>query len=307
MEKTFNAKTLNVKIKNGYTIKDFANYYSVLSSEFVTMVEETFTPKAAKGMLSRMQSNEKKHRNKRNAGVNADVVIEDSAIPELTESVEDTGESVENVESAEVTEESAEVTEESAETTQGNRQKELAELEKERQDLQSSIEANELVHKRLVSENRQIMSKIVPYKQILLELQAQVKECESQICSLVENYEENSMEMSEVNARIAEDKTKISEVEKSIKAHEKISLFLYSNGEIEVDTFVEIEKPDSDNIQKVFQTIIANDLAGNLTVNQLRALAKYLCVEKWLKSQNFTYEVAFENTDMEVFYIELKK
>jgi hypothetical protein len=60
MKKIINAKTLNEKLKNNWTVAEFAQYYEMSEEEFLSTLETTFSPKAYKGMKKRLDQIQKR-------------------------------------------------------------------------------------------------------------------------------------------------------------------------------------------------------------------------------------------------------
>ena len=282
--RNFSAKVMEEKLKRGWTTSDFSNHFQCSESEFIAHMQKTLSPPAFRGMSARLKRNEKQRPTPRTRTETPNVVVDNSA-----KSVEV------NVEIKKAEETPVVNTPSVSET--------LEALEGKKETIEAILNEMELKHKALCSDRLDIRRVIAEYRERLVKLQQEVHLCQTDITSLVEQLDEKQASMQELNASISNERAKLAEVNAKIDTIKTIVIYAYSSGDIDIDAPFEIEIPEWKNKLNEFVTC---DDAGSLTLNQLRALAKALTLAQFLDSQNWKYDIAFDNDEMEIFYLKIK-
>ena len=249
--RTLNGKFMEEKLKHCWTLKQLANYFQVSEEKFLKMLEDTFSTKAYKGMISRLRKNEKTFQRKHSSKSNSDTLSTEESIPIPTSFEEESPQKDIQLDTQE----------------HSNKDSETFEtLKLQRENLQFSLNELELKHKTLTSERAQIKKEIIRYKTRLTALKEELHECHISVCCLVEKLNEKLDLMKDLNLSISETRQNLSSINTEIESLQKVTIFVYASGDVEFETPLQIEYPSWNNL---FDVLIKNDAAGSLTVNQM--------------------------------------
>lgn len=277
--KNFSAKVMEEKLKRGWTTSDFSNHFQCSESEFIAHMQKTLSPPAFRGMSARLKRNEKHKPTPKTESTNTSPKAV-KVVPEV-QKVEETP--VDNIPSASET---------------------LEALEAKKEAIEAILNEMELKHKALCSDRLDIRRVLSEYRERLVKLQQEVHLCQTDITSLVEQLDEKQVSMQELNTSIANERAKLAEVNAKIDILQRVVIFAYTSGSIDIEAPFEIEIPD--DWKNKLNDLITCDDAGSLTLNQLRSTAKLLTLTQFLDSQNWKYDIAFDNDEMEIFYLKIK-
>ena len=104
-----------------------------------------------------------------------------------------------------------------------------------------------------------------------------------------------------MNTSISSYKKDLIDVQSNIKELEKVSIFIYKNGEIDTDDFL-IDIPETWN--DIFNLILHRKIVEDLSVKEIKQLAKLLLLTNILIKSNLDYELTFESESaQEAFYV----
>lgn len=288
--KKLTAKLMNEKLKRGWTTIDFANYLECSEEDFLKLLEKTFSKPGTRETLARLKKNEKLP--KRIAKEIAICTETFDSSNEINVSEEECNDSNSNSNSENI--------------VSGNNLSETLEaLILKREDIQSSLNELELNHKALVSERSIIRNKIAEYRQTLIEIEAHVVACQTALANLVPELEEKYSLMLELDKSISEKREELSEINTKIENAQSITIYVYSSGDIEIDSAYSIEIPEADN--DTVRKIISDEQAENLTLKQIKAVAKLITLVQNLEQQNLNYELVFDETAMEELFNKIKE
>ena len=275
--KNFNAKFLEEKLKRNWTTSDFSEYFQCAENEFIAHMQKSLSPHAFRGFSARLKRNEK-HR-----------PVSRNETPVVT--VDNSSKDAEVIDGKKI----EETTPSSTETLEG--------LEAQREAIKAILNEMELKHKALCSDRLEIQKTLTEYRERLVKLEEQIRLCKIDVASLVEELDIKLASMQELNISISSKRTELQEIETKIDALQSVVIFVYSTGNIDIEAPFTIEIPEWKN---KLNDLIACDDAGSLTLNQLKTLAKVLALTQFLDSQNWKYDVAFDNDEMETFYLKIK-
>ena len=134
-------------------------------------------------------------------------------------------------------------------------------------------------------------------KKTIEQRKKEVEEISDELISL-------SDKISSVNASISTGRKNLLSIQNQIKELEKISVFIYENGEIDTDNFV-IDIPETWN--DVFENILRNKVVKNLSIKQIKQLAKLIVLTSILNAKSLEYELIFESEDSQKAFYDLDK
>ena len=92
-------------------------------------------------------------------------------------------------------------------------------------------------------------------------------------------------------------------IKKSIKKQQVIEIFVYEDGSIEAEGRAFEE--NSENWKTAFNDMIADEKMGDLTINQIKQLAKLREYTKSLEAQKRKYNTIFESEESQKAYNEI--
>lgn len=276
------AKIMEERLKHGWTIKFFAQNYQITEEEFLTTLSKTFSSKAYKGMLARLKKNEKIFQRKEGNFETRETVLPETYSGKLNKQLETTIEEQTNIQ------------------VDSN----LQSIQSQQETLQETLNSLELKHKTLSSERVQIRNNISKYKTVLLEMQTKICQYQEELKDLVSELDEKFASMQKINLSISETRVALSEVNAKIDALQKVSIFFYSSGEVAIESKKSFEIPEWATL---FEKILKDELVESLTIKQIKGLSKCVVLVRLLKTQNFKYEIAFEDSNVEFCFEKILK
>lgn len=264
-------KILEIELKRGATIEDFAQKYECTQDEFLEHLQKNFCSKAKNSIVRNMTKNAKKRKpTKRVQGKG----------PKTLSQIH---------ESSTILKEDKQVNNSTTEDSELQKLKERETL------LISEISKQEMLHEKSVSERMKLFEKLRLQREKMLELREIINQNQKEV-------EKISIELSEItdritaeNETIATNKQKLEEVKHCIKSFEKIIIFVYKNGETEIDNEVDI--PETTGWDEVFNSLIHNKTVEELSLKQVQQFAKLLVLVEKLQAKNRKYELTFESKD----------
>lgn len=285
--KKLSARLMQEKLKKGWTIPDFANYFECSEEDFLKLLEKNLSKPGAREMLTRLKKNEKLPKK-----------VPKESIATFTEP------SVSNNEATESEEQYNDSNSENI-VSDNNLSETLEDLNFQKEHIKSSLNALELSHKNLVSERLVIRFKIDEHKKTLSELMERVTLCKTDLVNLVSELKGKYSLMQELDKSISEKREELSEINIKIKNAQNVTIFVYSSSDIEIDSAYSVEIPEADN--DTVRKIISDEQAENLTLKQIKAVAKLIALVQSLEQQNLNYELIFDETAMEELFNKIKE
>lgn len=260
-------KIMEEKLKIGWTEEDFANHFQISIESFSELVRKTFSQKACKDFFNRLYKNQKlKEKHMKNAKNRKKI------------STTQNKEKEENVVSLEL----------------------LKEEEEKQQKLLCQLEGK---HQELVSRRMNAMSILKNKKADLLELKKIVAKHQSEIENVIQEVNDISKQMNKKLEEIHASEENLENIKKSIKKQQVIEIFAYENGSIEAEGVV--FEVNSENWKEAFNDMIADEKMGNLTINQIKQLAKLREYTKSLEAEERKYNIIFESEESQKVYQEI--
>ena len=271
MTKSINAKIIKTKLKYGWTIQDFANYFELDEESFIKKLFSAFDHKIAKSFKQEMETNCKK----RNSNHSKSKQIKEST--QISEN-----ELIENNSSTDIKNISA--------------HSDLDEVSKlldtQRQDvlnLEQSIKA-------LFSQKLDVNNTLISEKRKLKDILKQLKPIEQRVNNKIAELREIKEEIGKSKLLLKSKRADLTETETKFKELSKVSILVYSQN-FEITNF-DSSVPES-NSAFVNHMLEVETLSEDLTVKQLKLLSQLVPIVEKVKNQGLTYEIAFENDAME--------
>lgn len=273
-----NAKLMNQKLKKGWTASDFAEYLSTTEDAFLKAVTESFTKKAADSMISTLRRNEKR-RNQRQAH-------EKTSFAEPTSDADAI--SIESIEEESTCFQSDIV----------------AELTLKIEELSKELFEKETTHKTLVSDRKRLYDSLRKYKEKMADLKEKIELYQTEILEIADSISSMSDEMKKVNSEIKVLRNEISEINLEIQKHSIFNIYVYENGDIDIEGEVNFEIPESWSF--LFQELTTDSELDCLTLKQIKQLAKLLVLKEALEAQEKTFEFTFEAEVVQSYFEQLQ-
>lgn len=270
-KRQLNGKFINETAKKGWIVEDYLKYFEISEEAFFEALKKNFSKKAFQGIRRHLKSNEK---NKKSSSKSVSTSLENSDYSETSNS-------------------------------RCNQVPSIKELQAQEQLLSDKLCENEAYKITLFTNRQKIKDNLLKQRDNLIALTKQLEESKNIVDNLCKDFVEINSKFDGVNAEISETKKLLENVRKEIQKQQKISLFIYDNGEIETDNKKVSLLIGSIEESQVFNTLVQNELVESLTVKQIRQLAKVIILIKAIKTNGLKYEITFENASVEEVFGEL--
>lgn len=266
-----NGKKMEVEIKNGATMEDFLEKYNCSRDEFLEYLKKNFSESAMNSMLRNITRNSK--RTKRQSK-NEQKHMNESQICEETMQIH-----------------------EHEEVATNNNDEILQEMKEKEKNVELQIFEKEKEHQKSLSKRKNLFEQLRKQKEKMLDLKKIIEQRQIEVENISKEINEVTNKISAEKEDLSNDKQMLKEVRDYIKNLEKTSIFVYENGEIEIENSK--TQQEITDWQNEFEILITNDLVENLSVKQIRQLAKLIVLEKQLRKEGKEYEVTIENKMLE--------
>ena len=253
------SKIMEEKLKIGWTEEDFANHFQIPIESFSESVRKTFSQRACKDFFNRLYKNQK-------------VKEKHMKNAKKRKKIPDTQNKEESIISLEL----------------------LKNEEEKQKELLCQLEGK---HQELVSRRMNAMSILKNKKADLLELKKIVAKHQSEIEKIIQEVNDISKQMNKKLEEIHASEENLENIKKSIKKQQVIEIFAYENGSIEAEGVV--FEVNSENWKEAFNDMIADEEMGNLTINQIKQLAKLREYTSSLEAEEIKYNITFESEESE--------
>ena len=164
---------------------------------------------------------------------------------------------------------------------------ELLKLQEDEEKLKESISENEQTEKSLKKQEEQAKKKLEQLNKEIADITLSLK-------TISENISKNSLEYKE-------NKEKLQSVQEQIKELTKITIFAYSDGEIEIVGDEEVPG----NWTESFAELIESESVEDCTVKQIRQLVKVITISNTYSDR--IVEVSWGDEDIQKIFESLKK
>lgn len=294
--KKMTSKDLHVALKNQATEEELMERYGVDSSEELYEVMskvapgnfEYFKKEIKKNQKNRLRKDEKKE-------MALDNQKEDEQI-ELTnfETLTDQSSEVEN---GKVGKNMVDYTAVEKPTNDEPKPSlnELLEAEKFLSDNCVSLEKE---HNALINARREDVKTLAEIKRTLEELKRLLQVNQSKLTTVLENYNSKAEQMLRVSSEISACKEMLADTRAQIEEAKKLKISVFSDGTIECENG-ELESPCEAEVSQLFSTLILLAAAEELTIKQIKTVAKLVSVVKKIDQK---YELEFDSDLVQKLY-----
>ena len=294
--KKMTSKDLHVALKNQATEEELMERYGVDSSEELYEVMskvapgnfEYFKKEIKKNQKNRLRKDEKKK-------MALDNQKEDEQI-ELTnfETLTDQSSEVEN---GKVGKNMVDYTAVEKPTNDEPKPSlnELLEAEKFLSDNCVSLEKE---HNALINARREDVKTLALIKRTLEELKRLLQVNQSKLTTVLEDYNSKAEQMLRVSSEISACKEMLADTRAQIEEAKKLKVSVFSDGTIECENG-ELESPCEAEVSQLFSTLILMAAAEELTIKQVKTVAKLVSVVKKIDQK---YELEFDSDLVQKLY-----
>lgn len=279
-------KQLWLYIKQGFTIEDLLEKYQCTKEELEKYMEKNFEKKARDSVRRELEKNGKK------SGNNTAVIVTQEEISKST--------------LKEIQKKARQMQEKNIMVMENKKDSDEMSLEKlkDRENaLVTEICKQEGERKRTLAIRKTLLEKLVTEKEKILELKKIILQRQKEVDEIFTKMVEIDKKITVESEELSANKKILSEVREYIKVLEKVTIFVYENGEIkEEEAEVAEELPGLD---EVFDSLIHNELVENLSVKQIRQLAKLLVLTEQRQKQGQNYDLVFESEIVQKIFEQL--
>lgn len=280
-------KQIWVYIKQGMTIEELIEKYKCSQEDLEKYMEKNFEKKARESIRRELEKNGKKR------GNNTATIVTQEEISKTTLN--------------ELHKKERQMQEKNVMVMKENKkepdERSLEKLKDRENALVTEICKQEVAHKSTLSSKKKLFDqlknekeKILELKDIILKRQKAVDEIFTKIVEIDEKIITESEELS-ANKKI------LNEIREYIKVLEKVTIFVYENGEIKEEEAEVAE--ELLGLDEVFESLIYNELVENLSVKQIRQLAKLMVLTEQMQKQGQNYDLVFESEIVQKIFEQL--
>lgn len=292
-----NGKKLTVKLKYGSTIDDLAREYDCQKEELLEFLKKNFEKSAYNRIINEMTKNSKKknHNKKSSLSISTDdeaittIWKDDTTITTVQEKNEATEEQfpILHFQASSLDEESL-----------------LQKLKDEENILRHELIAKENEHKNLITNKKSLIKQLENQQALMLELRKTIEQRQKEVEQISNDLNKLSEELVSVNFSISNGRKDLLDIQEKIKELEKIYIFVYQNGETDTGN-LDIDLPETWN--EIFDDILRNDIVEDLSVKQIKQLAKLIVLTDILNQNSLIFELTFESENAQKAFYELIK
>ena len=271
--KNVTGKYLEEKLKRGYRLPYFVKALSTTEEDLFEHIDKHFSSKAAQSFKHRIKSKEPIKKNGKKKAKKAkkqevDILVENS------------------VQIEEVSEETI-----------------LDQLLVKEEQLSAQVCQDEAVHSQMISKRAVLKNQLIKQRKEMQKIAEKALQLQQEFEDTVLQWNSLGEQMRELSASIAEKKSSLKEYRDEIDSLKKISMYFYSNGEIEFENQGDFDPSiDFSRVDEIIAFLIDNEDAEGLTVRSIKILAKALAIVEKMNAEHQKFEVTFEDSNIqEVF------
>lgn len=269
---------MSEKLKKHWTSKDFANHFGVTEEEFISALEKKFSSKASGQMKKRMEKNAKR---KTSTQIVETEETHQATAEGFTSSIIDFDE------------------EDSAES-------QLSILKRKEQNLSNSLRSLESQHSKLISRRAGQRAEFKRQKQRLSSLIEKLEKAKKEFEVTFSDWQRTGEEMKSLSKSIKQQKLDLRSLRKEIAVIQKVFIFAYISGDIEIENNSEVDLSiDTDAVDVKFREVFELPVVDSLTKNQIRQLAGLLLISEKIQANKGMFEIIFDSSTLEDAYNEI--
>ena len=169
--------------------------------------------------------------------------------------------------------------------------------------LSTIICSEEAEHAQLISRRATLKSQFQKQQVQLLEITHTLESLKNDFETTLSEWEKLGSDMYSLTKSISKKKSTLADIRNEIIMLQKISIFIYVNGEIEFENVGNFDTTtDSSSESELFNQLIQNKVVESLTIKNIRQLAKLILIVQKLNAEHISFELTFEDSSIqEVF------
>lgn len=273
---------MNEKLKRGWTAEDFAAHFSSSVEDFLSALEKNFSTKAVSQMKHRMNKNAKKKECCFTSivSIQAEETIK-STDGEFTSAIND----IEDYSS----------------------ESQIDILKRRESDLSNLIFSMESEHCDLISLRASQRAEFKCQKQRLASLIEKLEKAKSEFEITFSEWKKTGLEMKTLSASLKQQKLELRSVRKQLQSLQKVFIFAYSSGELEIENNSDIDLTvTTADVAIKFGELIDLSAVDSLAIKEVRQLARLLLLMKKIQASKVQFELTFENEKLEAAYNDIR-
>lgn len=288
------SKDIHIALKRDDCINYLMERFQFSQKEELFEAIRKVTPSGAEDLIRKLERKQKRceRRGKANTGseptkeiapTEEHPVQDFEVVVDMANTLEDTGEEVEQ------------------EEQNMNETLDLEQLKAQEQELSAEVCLLEGKHKALVSKRRDLVGSLERAQKALKELRRILNAQEANVTSLYDRYIECANEMENINQERKASKELLEETRRQIAELQKITILVYQNGRIEVEN-AEIPTISDEEIISELGKLIGMSEAGEITINELKTIAKLHKMVEFYEANGYTFELVFDSDKVQSFW-----
>jgi chromosome segregation ATPase len=324
MAEQINAKALHVLIKRGCTSSELMEKFGLSDEKQLFERIHQISPVGALDFISQIRKNNKSARRRERKEANKLVEVQQD-LPKVENSTEEVTATVFEETSSDVIQEVQPVEDNSSskeiqpvEDNSSNKEiqpiednssiqntsiSHLEELQEKETLLSQDIISDEEAHKEMVARRREINLSFKKVKNALSELQRLLKLNEEKTSALIEEYNDLSTKMRTKSSDIKAKKAILADIREQIDNLKKCVVYVFADGNIEVENAsISDVDDDEDEVAERLLTLVQYAEAEELTIKDLKTIAKLELMVAELIADGINYELFFDSETVQKFY-----
>lgn len=324
MAEQINAKALHVLIKRGCTSSELMEKFGLSDEKQLFERIHQISPVGALDFISQIRKNNKSARRRERKEANKLVEVQQD-LPKVENSTEEVTATVFEETSSDVIQEVQPVEDNSSskeiqpvEDNSSNKEiqpiednssiqntsiSHLEELQEKATLLSQDIISDEEAHKEMVARRREINLSFKKVKNALSELQRLLKLNEEKTSALIEEYNDLSTKMRTKSSDIKAKKAILADIREQIDNLKKCVVYVFADGNIEVENAsISDVDDDEDEVAERLLTLVQYAEAEELTIKDLKTIAKLELMVAELIADGINYELFFDSETVQKFY-----
>lgn len=312
MAEQINAKALHVLIKRGCTSSELMEKFGLSDEKQLFERIHQISPVGALDFISQIRKNNKSARRRERKEANKLVEVQQD-LPKVENSTEEVTATVFEETSSDVIQEVQPVEDNSSNkeiqpiednsSIQNTSISHLEELQEKETLLSQDIISDEEAHKEMVARRREINLSFKKVKNALSELQRLLKLNEEKTSALIEEYNDLSTKMRTKSSDIKAKKAILADIREQIANLKKCVVYVFADGNIEVENAsISDVDDDEDEVAERLLTLVQYAEAEELTIKDLKTIAKLELMVAELIADGINYELFFDSETVQKFY-----
>lgn len=289
------SKDIHIALKRDDGISYLMERFEFAQKEELFEAIRKVTPSGAEDLIRKLEKKQKRS-GRRDKAIASNEPTEEDVVQTEEQPVQNLEDVVDMDDTQEDTDEEFEQEEQSM-----SKILDLEQLKAQEQELSAEVCRLEGKHKELVSKRRDLVGALERAQKALKELRRILREQESNVTNLYEQYIECADEMEAINQERRAYKELLEDTRKQIVDLQKITILVYQNGRIEVEN-AEIPTISDEEIISEVGKLICMPEAGEITINELKTIAKLQKMVKFYEDNGNAFELVFDSDKVQSFW-----